>query len=47
VLSKRVNRRVSVAYTTKDGTAEADSDYLEASGRVTFPKRTRVAFVKV
>ena len=47
VLSKRVNRRVSVAYTTRDGTAEAASDYLEASGRVTFPKRTRVAFVHV
>ncbi|HEX5771541.1 MAG TPA: Calx-beta domain-containing protein, partial [Nocardioidaceae bacterium] len=47
VLSKRVNHRVSVAYATRDGTAEADSDYLEASGRVTFPKRTRVAFVHV
>ena len=35
VLSKRVNHRVSVAYATRDGTAEADSDYLEASGRVT------------
>jgi hypothetical protein len=47
VLSKRVNRRVSLAYTTRDGTAEAGSDYLEASGRLTFPKRTRVAFVHV
>ncbi|HEU4513688.1 MAG TPA: Calx-beta domain-containing protein [Nocardioidaceae bacterium] len=47
VLSKRVNHRVSVAYTTKDGTAEADSDYLESSGRVTFPKRSKVAFVHV
>lgn len=47
VLSKRVNHRVSVAYATRDGTAEADADYLEASGRVTFPKRTRVAFVHV
>ena len=47
VLSMRVNHRVSVAYATRDGTAEADSDYLEASGRVAFPKRTRVAFVHV
>ena len=38
MLSKRVNRRVSVAYTTRDGTAEADSDYLEASGRLGRPE---------
>jgi hypothetical protein len=47
VLSKRVHKKVSVAYATKDGTAKADSDYVARSGRAYFPKGAKKAYVRI
>ena len=47
VLSQRAHKKVSVSYTTRDGTATAGSDYVAKSGRVYFPKGTKVAFVRI
>ena len=47
VLSQRAHKKVSVSYTTRDGTAKAGSDYIAKTGRVYFPKGTKVAFVRV
>jgi hypothetical protein len=47
VLSQRKHKKVSVSYTTRDGTAKAGSDYVAKTGRVYFPKGTKVAFVRV
>jgi len=47
VLSKRVHKKVSVAYATKDGTAKAGSDYVAKSGRAYFPKGAKKAYVRI
>lgn len=47
VLSQRAHKKVSVSYTTRDGTATAGSDYVAKTGRIYFPKGTKVAFVRV
>ena len=47
VLSQRAHKKVSVSYTTRDGTATAGTDYVAKTGRIYFPKGTKVAFVRV
>lgn len=47
VLSQKFHKKVTVGYRTVDGTAEAGSDYVAASGQVKFPNGTKVAFVHI
>ncbi len=47
VLSQKFHKKVTVGFRTVDGTAEAGSDYVAASGQVKFPNGTKVAFVHI
>lgn len=47
VLDHRAHRRVSVGFSTREGTAEAGEDYLPVHGRAYFPRGTRVVVVRV
>lgn len=47
VLSRKAHKKVSVGYRTVDGDAKAGSDYVAKSGRVTFARGTKVAFIQV